>query len=146
MQRPKTTGFSALVGVSLLLCVSGCATISAPWQDLFAASDTPPADAEERSTPDVPTYMVELQNGSKEPERYRLPLVDNNTYIQDVLEKSKAAKRFGRVTIQLWRPMPGEAGYQKLDVPFDRAARRVNPGYDYAVHPGDRLEIGRAHV
>jgi hypothetical protein len=43
------------------------------------------------------------------------------------------------VKIQLWRPLPDGNGYHKLEIPYDRKARTVPAGYDYAIREGDRL-------
>jgi hypothetical protein len=91
------------------------------------------------SSPDVPSFVVEMRGTNNESQKFQRPLTDEATYIQGVLVESNALKHFGRVKIQLWRPLPDGQGYHKLDIPYDRKQRTVPPGYDYAIREGDRL-------
>jgi hypothetical protein len=90
---------------------------------------------------DGPTFVVEVQPDGKSKKTYKRPVPEDGTYVGQVLEESNALKRFGRVTIELWRPLPNGAGYHKLGIPFDRKQKAVPPGYDYAIHADDRLVI-----
>lgn len=129
----------------VIVCVgcclmTGCATLNSSADVLLgpsrklSESDVPPP-------PDVPSFMVELHTGDDEPERYKLPLTEDLAYVQQVLKKSGAVRRFGRVKMELWRKRDDGNGYVKLDVPFDRKQREVPRGYDYALRPDDRLMI-----
>ncbi|MBP87148.1 MAG: hypothetical protein CMJ64_10590 [Planctomycetaceae bacterium] len=123
-----------------LIFLSGCASLGGSVGDLFgpepeiSKSDVPPPKG-------VPSFVVELRPENKPAEPHKLPLMDEATYVAQVVEKSRAIKRFGRVKIELWRPRPDGAGHHKLDVPFDRKGGAIPPGYDYAIRPNDRLVI-----
>ena len=128
--------FPLFCAVSLL---SGCASFGGSVGDLLGPE--PDMAKKDTSVPkDVPHFVVEMRPNGKSAERYKLPLSDDATYVAQVLEKSRAVKRFGRVTIELWRPL-ASGGHHKLDVLFDRKERVVRPGYDYEIRPGDRLVL-----
>lgn len=120
--------------------MTGCATLDASLDDLIgAAPDMPKADAAPPAG--VQSFVVELRTDENEVEKYKLPLPKEPIYVQQVLDKSKAVKRFGRVTIQIWRERPDGGGHHKIDIRYDRKKRAIPPGYDYAIHAGDRLVI-----
>jgi hypothetical protein len=96
-------------------------------------------DKDDPSPEDTPSFLVEIRPEGKDPERFRLPLSDEATYVGDIVEKSGVINRFGRLKIQVWRPRPSEGGYHKLDVAFDRKNRTVVSSNNYAVHPKDLL-------
>lgn len=58
----------------------------------------------------------------------------------DALQNAKATKQFGRMTVELVRPLPG-GGWHRMPVEYDRTIRRVPAECDYAILPGDRLIV-----
>ncbi len=125
------------------LATTGCATLTPPIGEIFSVSggqaDEESKNPELAPPPDVPSFVVEMRGANGESEKFKRPLTDEATYVQGVLVESNALKHFGRVRIQLWRPLPDGNGYHKLDIPYDRKRRTVPPGYDYAIREGDRL-------
>jgi hypothetical protein len=92
------------------------------------------------ATPENPGFTVEFHASDARPQRLKLPLQEV-TYIQGALEQSGALQRFARMKIHLYRRLPNRIGEHKLDIAFDRGKRRVEPSFDYAIRPGDRLVI-----
>ncbi len=145
MSEPTLRRFN--LGILLLgaLTAGGCAQIQAPLGDLF---QSPSSDlvvqeqqAEQTAAASRPTatYLVEIHPAKKSPQKFELPLTEEPVYMQEVLTKSQALERFGRVKIELWRHQPDGLGYHKLKIPFDRKTQSVPASYDYAIHPRDRL-------
>ncbi len=102
-----------------------------------------PATAELAPQPDpsVPTFLVEVREGTAQKSRTRqLPLAEPLT-VQDVLKKTGVLSQFTRMNITIERPVPGRPAPLKLEIPFSVATRSVDPGRDYAIRPGDRLII-----
>jgi len=56
------------------------------------------------------------------------------------LDQSGAAKKWARMQIDLYRPLPS-GGWHKMTIEFDRETHRVPPEFDYAVLPGDRIVV-----
>ena len=134
--QPQTT----LAYLILLFCVAstGCSTLDSSVGDLFGGDDVKPVATPSPGT-DGPTIAVEFYPKKGQPERAFLPL-DSATYVQDVLERTNAQRKFSRMKIQIHRRLPNGGGH-KFDIVYDRKKRRVKDGFDYALHPGDRLQI-----
>jgi hypothetical protein len=133
--------FLRIIPLLLLLgsvCSTGCSTLALSVDDLFGAN---PAKAGITATPgtDGPTIAIEFYPTNGQPERAFLPL-ESVTYVQDVLDRTKAHRKFGRIRIRIHRQLPNGSGH-KFDVHYDRKQRCIQPGFDYALHPGDRLQI-----
>ncbi|MCA9124832.1 MAG: hypothetical protein H6822_32145 [Planctomycetaceae bacterium] len=134
--------------LSLCFATTGCATLAPGVGDVFSVSkgtatndlkNSGPDNPELSTAADVPSFVVEMRGSNNESQKFTRPLTDDATYVQNVLVQSRALKHFGRVKMELWRLRPDGQGYHKLDVPFDRKKKMVPPGYDYAIHEGDRL-------
>lgn len=132
-----------LLLVSACFATTGCTTLTPPIGDIFSMSGGQAADESKNPElappPDVPSFVVEMRGANGESQKFNRPLTDETIYVQGVLVESNAMKHFGRVRIELWRTLPDGNGYHKLDIPYDRKLRTVPPGYDYAIHEGDRL-------
>ena len=122
---------------------TGCATLHSPIGEIFSVTNEQlaeqPISSDVLPPPEVPSFVVEMRGTNNESQKFKRPLTDEATYVQGVLVQSNALKHFGRVKIQLWRPLPDGNGYHKLDIPYDRKRRSVPPAYDYAIREGDRL-------
>ncbi|MFV1966727.1 MAG: hypothetical protein ACC628_14985 [Pirellulaceae bacterium] len=117
---------------------AGCGTFNRNVGHLFGGDDTKSVAAPSVGA-DGPTIAIEFYPEDGKPERAYLPL-DSVTYVQQVFERTNAHRRFSRMKAQIHRQLP-DGGSHKLDVRYDRKSRRVEPGFDYALHPGDRLQI-----
>jgi hypothetical protein len=86
----------------------------------------------------LPTFTMTVEPSDGKPMEANLPL-PGPINVQAVLEQSGVQKRFRRMEIELWRPLP--QGHHKLEVPYERAKQSVPASYDYSIRPGDRLIV-----
>ena len=118
----------------LLLC--GCSVM-----DIGGKQTLPLPEAAAMAAPGpAASITMEIRPAGKKPEMTQLQL-DNGTTVQQTLEKAKLIKRFRRMNIEVMR-VTGEQR-AKLDVKYDHTKARVNPLYDYALHPGDHLIVAQ---
>lgn len=89
--------------------------------------------------PSAGKYIVEFRADKGKPQAVELD-VTNQLHMQTALDQSGAAKKWSRMDIELYRPLPN-GGWHKMEIEFDRGAHRVPPEYDYAVLPGDRIVV-----
>lgn len=124
----------ALLAMGNFLVAAGCSSV--PKSD----GNFPPTGAEHAgAAAAAPQFIaVEFREKGKKPDLMRLPM-HGPLYVQDAIEQTEATKRFRRLEIELFRAAAGQA--HKMEVEYDRASKRVNPLFDYALHPGDRLVI-----
>lgn len=120
---PASLGWILL---SAAFCLPGCAMWTGDRQ-------------KEQSGPAPGQCAVELKSASGSTKVGHLDLPPDAT-VQSVLEKTKAHRKFSRVTIDLQRKLPsGE--WHKMPVEYDPAEKMVDPLHDYHVQPGDRLVV-----
>lgn len=119
-----------------LLAAPGCATFSEDFSALF--STTPQLDLPQDIPSEIPTATVMMKAEGEEAVTANYPL-HQTAYIQGVLEKTGLNDRFRRMEVELYRQM--ESGTHRLEIRYDRANRRVDPRYDYALQAGDRLVV-----
>lgn len=127
--------------LSTLLLLSalttGCSTLNSDLSSLLMLG-SPAEQLPQELPPGVPSVTVVMVAAGEEPVSAPFPIQDI-THVQTALERTGLQNRFGRMQIELYRPLDG--GNHKLDIAFDRAKRQVPPGFDYALHPGDRLVV-----
>ena len=132
MRRARLPSTFALAG--LFIVSAGCNAIHSnqlnQWNN---ATPTPAALAS------GPTFTVELHAEGKKPEA-RQAALEGEVYVQQVLEKSGAMKRFRRMNIEVVRTTP-QGNRHKMAVAFDRAARKIEPQNNYCLHPGDVIVV-----
>jgi hypothetical protein len=129
-RRLTMLGVVAIVG-----SLSGCAALEEqPTPKLgaqLALGNAPAAPAGK--------YVVEIRPEKGKPQHVERPL-SGPTYVQNALVESGAIKRFGRMHVQLQRPLPA-GGWHVMELEFDRELKRIAPEYDYALLPGDRVVV-----
>lgn len=91
------------------------------------------------SAPSSTQCTVDFRPAGKSPDVGNVE-IPADASVQQVLEKSKATKRFARMNIELYRQLPNGA-WHKMVVEYDRASKKVDAMHDYHVRPGDRLVI-----
>ncbi|MCU0878634.1 MAG: hypothetical protein MUF06_12685 [Pirellulaceae bacterium] len=84
-------------------------------------------------------FMVEVQTAKGKSEAKEQPLAGHLT-IQQALVETKANKRFDRFTLELVRPLP-DGRRHRMTVDYDRTNKCVDPAFDYAILPGDRIIV-----
>ncbi len=128
-------GLASLLVASLLVVGSGCQSLNS-----FSSSQTPaagPAGAGNGG------YTVAMHSVKKiKPFRGVLNTDPTQpTTVQTALDSAGASKHFRGMEIELIRKVDGE--YQPLRLPVDYVAREkaVKMEQDYALHPGDTINI-----
>jgi hypothetical protein len=86
----------------------------------------------------TPSVKLEIRAAGKSPELREIPLREGMC-IQDALIETQLTRRFGRMDLQLMRH--NAQGLAKMDSRYEHKRNRVNPMYDYALHPGDHLVV-----
>ena len=134
----QVTPWAALVCSSWWL---GCASLTGPGLGSLLVAEKPdqpqpPAQAAPASNGFV-TMEIRPQ-GSRKPEMGQVSL-ESTVFLQQALESAGLVKRFRGMNIQVIR-MAGDTR-QKMEAKYRHAEKRVDPAYDYALHPGDHLII-----
>jgi len=118
------------------LLLSGCAVMNTG-----GTQSLPVPEAAVTAAPgSTASITVEIRPAGKKSEMTQLPL-DNETTVQQALEKAKLIQRFRRMNIEVLRVTGQQRA--KLDVKYDHAKAHVNPLYDYALYPGDHLIVAQ---
>ena len=116
-----------------LLTSTGCATINPDPFNLLGTKKSVPLDP-------AKAVIVEIRSDAAAPAA--VPIAhEDGMLVQDALVKSGALKRFSRMDVSLVRPRPDGKGPHKMEVTYDGKVRRVSPGSDYALLPGDRVVV-----
>ncbi|MCY2991576.1 MAG: hypothetical protein NTY19_27440 [Planctomycetota bacterium] len=129
---------------TVLVCSSwlaGCASLAGPGLgSLLIAEkpDQPQPQAQAAPASDGSVTMEIRPLGSRKPEMGQVSL-QNTVFLQQALVGAGLVKRFRGMNIQVIR-MAGDAR-QKMEAKYRHAEKRVDPAYDYALHPGDHLII-----
>lgn len=84
-------------------------------------------------------FMVEVRTAKGQSEAKEQPLSGHLT-IQQALVETRANKRFDRFTLELARPLP-DGRRHRMTVDYDRTNKCVDPAFDYAILPGDRIIV-----
>jgi hypothetical protein len=127
---------TALSIAAILSGLVGCSMFKEQATPKLTAEVTPgPAP----NAPPPAKFVVEIRPEKGKPQAVEKPLADQ-TYVQTALEQTGALKKFKRVTVEVYRPLPS-GGWHKMNLEFDRENHRVPPEYDYAVLPGDRIVV-----
>ena len=134
----QVTSWAALACSSLL---AGCASLTGSGLGSLLVTEKPdppqlPAQASSASSGSV-TMEIRPQ-GSRKPEIRQVPL-QNTVFLQQALEGAGLVKRFRGMKIEVIR-MAGDTR-QKMEAKYQHAQKRVDPAYDYALHPGDHVII-----
>lgn len=84
-------------------------------------------------------YTVEIRPHQGKPQAVEKDLTEP-LHVQAALEKTGALRKFRRMDLELFRPLPS-GGWHKVKLEFDRGQHEVPPEYDYALLPGDRVIV-----
>ena len=123
-----------ILAILFLSGSAGCAVLSGQPDPLLQQQVADPSGAQ-------PMVVVELRDGDSDKEYLRAPWTETMV-VQDALKGSGAIHRFRHMHIVLVRETPSG---QKLRLPvqYDASKRRVVESNNYAMHPGDWLEVTR---
>lgn len=133
----QVTHWAALVCSSWL---AGCASLSGPGLGSLLVTEKPdqPQPQAPAATASNSFATLEIRPLNAKPEMRQVPLQDT-VFLQQALERAGLVKRFRGMNIEVIR-MAGETR-QKMEAKYKHAEKRVDPAYDYALHPGDHLII-----
>ena len=120
--------------VTSLFAGMGCRTV-APQRSLDELTSS--AHAESAIKRDV--YQLVIQAHNSQPRVTEKPL-SGNKHLQEVLAENKAFRHFNRSEIELQRKLPN-GGYHRMPIEHSVATSRVDPEFDYVLHPGDRVVV-----
>lgn len=85
------------------------------------------------------TYQLVIQPHTGQPKVIEKPL-SGTKHLQEILTENKAFRQFGRTEFELQRRL-ANGGYHRMKVEHSINTRRVDPEYDYVLHPGDRVIV-----
>jgi hypothetical protein len=134
----QVTPWAALVCSFLL---AGCASLSGPGLGSLLITEKPDQPQPQAQAAPASSGFITLEirpQGSRKPEMRQVPL-QNTVFLQQALEGAGLVKRFRGMNIEVIR-MAGDTR-QKMEAKYKHAEKRVDPAYDYALHPGDHLII-----
>lgn len=126
---------SRLRNVLVVACV-GCLLSGCSSLPKFGKTDLPPETS--ASAQQQAKYVVELHSNFGKPKLYE-GVIGEATRVQDALEASGAMKQFSSMSVDLYRPVPGNLPL-KLVVEF-KGKKQIRYEQDYALHPGDRIIV-----
>jgi hypothetical protein len=129
-----------ILGLALAACVStGCAMLQPkPTTELTAEVKSNGTDGSKVETPPG-TFTVEVRPAKGKPIAKEQPLAGPLT-VQEALEHTRANKKYKRFNLQLHRPLP-DGRIHSMVLEYDRAAKMVDPEYDYTIQAGDRVIV-----
>lgn len=129
--RPQNLGYLALMCVAVAGLLSGCAALP--------ASHSADLAQEVSSEPDVRGEVVVELRDNKGSRFLKAPL-RGNMFVDDALKGSGALEEFNRMDVVVVRALPGG---EKLRMPvtYNPDTREVNSATNFALHPGDVVEV-----
>ncbi|MCI0357893.1 MAG: hypothetical protein L0211_05315 [Planctomycetaceae bacterium] len=131
----------ALPGLlALAACFStGCALFQ-PKPTTELTAQVKPNGVEDGKVEAPPgNFTVEVRPAKGKPIAKEQPLAGPLS-VQEALEHTKANKKFKRFNLQLHRPLP-DGRVHSMILQYDRAAKMVDPEYDYSIQSGDRVIV-----
>jgi len=138
--RPPSILLVQLLFGITLAASAGCTAFEQNLAGLFGPLNEGPLVAVQPTSPSgVPAFTVELREANESPAQLSVAL-DRVLHIQDALVKSGAIDNFRRMNVELYRPLQNGT-YHRFEVRYNRSSQRVDPAFDYALQPADRLVV-----
>lgn len=128
------------LAATFILCSGfvGCTAFNERLSPTLTAEVTP-ADGGAPAAEHGNQFTVEIRSAGGKVEAIKRPLSEQ-LCVQEALEKTGALKKFGRFNLELHRPTPS-GSWHRMELEWDRNARRVPPESDYGILAGDRLIV-----
>ena len=126
--------------VTLATVVSSVGCVSTPAINKFFLLDSEPAAEAAPLDPNTPHVTVMLIPTKGKTRRARVPLKEG-MLVSDAIQQTKAAKKFRRESIEIMRPTPRDHRPLRMHVKYNQKSQRVSAGSDYALHPGDVIQV-----
>jgi hypothetical protein len=123
------------MGVVAACLISGCASLSLPGSGSKNGDDLGVA---------VSQCSVELHGSDHKTKQIDVP-ISAQTRVQDVLDQTKALRRFGKADVYILRRSQQDPNQLvRLTSDIDSKTRRITLETDYAMLPGDRLVVAES--
>jgi hypothetical protein len=116
----------------VVIALSGCASLK------LGKNDHPVADAAATYPPPA-TVAIEFTAAGGKKKVQEVP-IEKGTTVGDVLDKTKANRKFRRSTVAIQRTAPGGIPH-KMPIEFSNDSHRVGHSTNYDLHPNDRILI-----
>ena len=140
MQLRMDSRITAAALLALAACGStGCAMFQPKASPELTAQVTPNGVEDGKVEAPPGNFTVEVRPHKGKPIAKEQPLAGHLT-VQEALEHTKANKKFKRFNLQLHRPLP-DGRVHSMILEYDRNAKLVDPEFDYAIQPGDRVIV-----
>ena len=142
MFASRPLAFQMLAAVLVASSSIGCSTLTTSSLSSNLEQSVTESHVQQASVPAeaTETCVVEVQSYAGKSRRFEIPITDGMT-VQDIVKAVQVRKLFSRITIELQRPVANSRKPLKLPVTVEGFGKRVNPAYNYAVRPGDRLVL-----
>ena len=148
--RPMTLRIDSrhfLIGATFFLLsgLVGCSIFDERIQptlnaQLLPGDEAAPQSGDQAKNSDPANQItIEFQSASGKAEGLARPLT-GELCVQELLEQTRATKKFRRFNLELYRPLSG-GRWHRMMLEYDRASRCVPPESDYGLLPGDRLVV-----
>ena len=141
MFASRPLAFQMLAAVLVASSSIGCSTLTTSSLSSNLEQSVAESHVQQASVPEATeTCVVEVQSYAGKSRRFEIPITDGMT-VQDIVKAVQVRKLFSRITIELQRPVANSRKPLKLPVTVEGFGKRVNPAYNYAIRPGDRLVL-----
>lgn len=118
---------------------TGCSMLGKGPDSKLGAELTKPALGAITPGQQPAKYTVIFQPDKGSPQGAERSLTESIT-LQQALEQAGAFKKFRRIEVELVRSLPN-GGIHRIPCEYDRKTKRMNPEFDYALLPGDKLLV-----
>src|SRR5258708_5159903 len=129
---------SSVLALSLVAAgLTGCASFDNPKDNQL---NTQLSKAGETAAHTQSTKVdVIFQPEKGKPQRVERALSEPTT-VQQILEQTGGIKKYRRIEVEVVRSLPN-GGFHKIPCEFDRSTMHINPEFDYALMPGDKVIV-----
>ena len=118
---------------------TGCSFFRPKVSPELTATVTPNGVEDGKVEAPPANFTVEVRPAKGEPIAKEQPLAGPLT-VQEALEHTKANKKYRKFKLELHRPLP-DGRVHSMVLQYDRKAKHVDPEFDYAILPGDRVIV-----
>lgn len=123
-----------------VVCGTGCNSLDFN-RHTSALNSAPPVanQVQQASAQEARKCAVEIHAEGQKPKRIAVNLEDQ-THVQELLDKSGATKQFRRMNVELYRRTPTGKTH-KMAVNYSTKDHKVEPQNDYFIQPDDVLVV-----